>query len=91
MKSVDLNPDLTDARLQLGSLYLLSREIKKAREQAEKALSKEPNNSSAHLLMSLIFVAEKELDKAILEAKKAIEAGAQKDRSLSPSGKPLYP
>ena len=74
----ELNPDLIDARIQLGNLYLLSRDNPNAREQAEKILSKEPNNSSVHLLMSSVYVVEKDLDKAISEAKKAIEQDPKK-------------
>jgi Tfp pilus assembly protein PilF len=54
-----------DARIQLGNLYLLLRDNPKAREQAEKVLSKEPNNPSGHLLMSSVYVVEKDLDKAM--------------------------
>jgi len=35
-----------DARVQMGNFYLLSGDAKKAREQAETVLSKEPNNAS---------------------------------------------
>ncbi len=48
-KSVELDPELIDARIQLGNLYLLSRDGPKAREQAEKVLSKDPNNPSGRL------------------------------------------
>jgi len=39
-KSVELDPNLVDAGLQLGNLYLLSRDIPKAREQAEESWPK---------------------------------------------------
>jgi len=45
-KTVELNGNIHDARLQLGNLYLFH-ETSKAREQAEKVLEKEPNNSPA--------------------------------------------
>ncbi len=53
-KSVELDPEQVDARVQLGNIYLLGRDPKKAREQAERALAKEPQNPSALLLMSSI-------------------------------------
>src|SRR4030042_6344275 len=48
-RSVELNQDLIDARLQLGNLYLLSRDPRKAREEAEKVLAKDPNSTSGRL------------------------------------------
>ena len=46
LKTVELDSDMIEPRLQLGNLYLLSRSPQKAREQAEKILSKDPNNAS---------------------------------------------
>jgi len=67
-----------DARFQLGSLYLLSRNVEKANEQAESILTKNPNDMSGHLLMSSILAAKRDLDKAISEARKAIELDPKK-------------
>jgi hypothetical protein len=47
-----LSKGLIEARVQMGNLYLLSRNSEKAREQAEKVLAKDPKNASGHLLMS---------------------------------------
>ena len=54
-KSVEFNPDLLDARIQLGNLYLLSKDPKKAREQADYVFKREPNNPSGRLLMSSVY------------------------------------
>ena len=72
-KAVEINPDLLEARNQLGGLYLLSRDTKKAREQAEFILAKDAKNSLAHMLLSNIYLMEKNLDGAIEENKKAVE------------------
>ncbi|MCK7506644.1 MAG: tetratricopeptide repeat protein [Desulfobacterales bacterium] len=41
IKTVEINPDMVEARNQLGGLYLLSKDTKKAREQAEFILAKD--------------------------------------------------
>ena len=68
-RAVEINPDLLDARHQLGGLHLLSRDTKKAREQAEFILTKDANNSLAHLLLSNVYLLENNLDEAISEGK----------------------
>jgi len=72
-KTIELDPGLNDAHIQLGNLYLLSGKRDKAKEQADIALAKDVNNSSGHLLLSNIHIAERNLDGAISEAKKAAE------------------
>jgi Tfp pilus assembly protein PilF len=49
---------MIEAQNQLGYFYLLSRNLKKAKEQAEIVLAIEANNSSAYLLLSNISLAE---------------------------------
>ena len=41
-KAVDSDPENAETRIQLGNLYLLGKDNLKAKEQAEKALAKEP-------------------------------------------------
>jgi Tfp pilus assembly protein PilF len=77
-----INPEMLEARNDLGSLYLLSRDPKKAREQAETVLAKDAKNSAAHLLLSNIYLTEKKLDEAIGESKKALEGEKKLDAYL---------
>ena len=90
LKSVELDQGFIDARLQLGTFSLLSKDIKMAREQAEKILTKEPNNVSGRLLMSSIYLAENDIDRAVSEAQKAYGSRMKAGRccnSLSSSPK----
>src|SRR2546425_13189359 len=50
MKSQELDPEDLDARLKLGSIYLLARQPAKAREQVTTVLEKDPANFEALLL-----------------------------------------
>ena len=83
IKTVEINPDMVDAHNQLGWLYLLSKDTKKAREQAELILSKDARNSLAHMLLSNIYLTEKNLDEAIIEGKKAVEGENKFETYLS--------
>ena len=88
-KSVDLDGNLMDARVQLGNLLLISRDIKMAKVQAETVLSKEPKNSSGHLLMSSIHLAEKDLDQGYLRGEEGDRAGSEKYHRLHAFSQPL--
>ena len=41
-KAVGLDPNILDAQIKLGEMYVISREAEKAREKAEFVLSKDP-------------------------------------------------
>ena len=47
---VDLDPTHKDARLKLGSVYLISGDVTQASEQAEAVLLQEPDNPGGHVL-----------------------------------------
>ena len=72
-QAVELNPDITDAHLHIGNLFLLSREYEKAREKGEIVLKKETGNVDAHLLLGNALAGLKRGDEAIGEIRKAIE------------------
>jgi len=69
MKTVERQADHPGANLQLGKLFLASREFVKAREKAELVLGKEPDNQQALLLQGAILLGER---KAV-QAKELLE------------------
>lgn len=48
--TVDLQPDNTQAELELGNLLLTGRDFKEAQYWADTILGREPNNAEAHVL-----------------------------------------
>ncbi|HZS11861.1 MAG TPA: tetratricopeptide repeat protein, partial [Nitrospirales bacterium] len=72
-KTVEFNPDLHEAQIRLGELYLLSGDAKTAREKAELVLAREPNNAESTLLLGKSLAVRKEIDRAIETLNKAVE------------------
>jgi tetratricopeptide (TPR) repeat protein len=72
-KTVEFKPDLSDAQLRLGELYLLSGDTKRARERAEIALELEPDSPEGQILLGKSHVLAKELDEGITALRKALE------------------
>src|SRR3989442_1335799 len=71
MKSQELDPEDLDARLKLGSIYLLARQPAKAREQVTTVLEKDPANFEALLLWAATARTRQEVDAAILRLEEA--------------------
>jgi len=66
VKVQELDPEDRDARLKLGSVYLVARQPAKAREQAAVVLGKDPKNFEALLLWAGTASTPQEVDAAIL-------------------------
>ena len=74
-KTAELDPNLLDAQLKLGELYLLSKHFSEARTKAELVLQRDADNIEAHLLLGNAYAGEQQLDKAI----EALHAALQLD------------
>ncbi|MBU4447445.1 MAG: tetratricopeptide repeat protein [Proteobacteria bacterium] len=64
-EAVELNPDLTEAQILLGDLFLMAKQLDKAKEKAELALKQEPNNTDALLLSASLAMAQSQPQKAL--------------------------
>jgi len=63
-KAVALDPELLDAQLELGKLFLLGKALDKATEKADLVLGKAPTNEEAVLLKASILLAAKDYGNA---------------------------
>ena len=64
-KAVELDPNILDAQIKLGEMYVISREADKAREKAEFVLSKDQKNIDARIILATVLAGKKDFAKAI--------------------------
>lgn len=64
LRTIELDPGLTDARLKLGKVHLLFGDLDKALEQAETVLVENPENIEAQLLKASVYVRQAKNDEA---------------------------
>ncbi len=64
-RAVELDPNLMEAHLKMGELYLFSKDFDKALEKAELVLSKEADNIDANILLATGHAGKSEFKKAI--------------------------
>ena len=60
-RAVELDPKMIEARHHLGTLYLLSGQTDKAREQAMAILQIDSTKSLGHMLLGSIYLKENNL------------------------------
>ncbi len=65
LRSQQLNPEDTEARLKLAAIYLAGSKVDEARDEANFVLDKEPDNLEALLLFAGAVRAPEEIDQAI--------------------------
>lgn len=65
IEAVELNPNLTEAQILLGNLFLMAKQLDKAKEKAEIALMQEPANTDALLLSASLAMAQSQSQKAL--------------------------
>jgi tetratricopeptide (TPR) repeat protein len=76
--AVGSHPSNLDARVKLGSFYVLAEMKKEASEQAEAALKMAPNSAEAHLLNGRVYYLKDEE----IESKKEVDIALQLDPTL---------
>ena len=64
-KAVELKPDLFEAQITLGNLFLLARQLDKAEEKAKLVLDQEPKNTKALMLSVGVALAQQQQEKAL--------------------------
>jgi len=64
-EAVELNPNLTEAQILLGDLFLRAKQLDKAKEKVELALKQEPASTDALLLSASLAVAQSQPQKAL--------------------------
>lgn len=75
--ATDLKPDLLDAQLKMGELYVLSRDFGNAREKAEGILAKDPGNIDAKVLLAASLAGQKNFSRALQVIDEASKAGPE--------------
>ncbi len=63
-KAAELQPDLLEAQLELGRLFLAARALEQAQEKATLLLNEDPDNQEAQLLQALIYFRRQNFAKA---------------------------
>ncbi len=71
LRTKELAPDNLDARVKLGTIYLLGGKPEEARQEASAVLSKEPKNFDAHLLVAGAARTPSEVQSAIQRLEQA--------------------
>jgi len=71
-RTVDLQPDNTQAQLDLGNLALAGRDLERADQIAFALIQKDPNNAGAHSLFANVNEARDRHEDAATEIEKAI-------------------
>ena len=72
MRTVDLQPNNLQARIDLGNILIAGRQAAKAAEQANAVLAIDPNNADAYALLSSIAVANGDRAEALTQIQKAL-------------------
>ena len=78
LKATDLKPDFLAAQYQLGTLFLLDRNLRGAKDQLEKIRRRNASSKEGHYLAAQIAVAEKRTESALKELEAALQAESQK-------------
>lgn len=63
-KAVELDPDLLDAQVELGNIFLMARQLEDARSKCYYVLDKQPDHQLGRLLEAGVLLAEKKLQPA---------------------------
>jgi tetratricopeptide (TPR) repeat protein len=72
-RTVDLQPDNLQARIDLGNLLFVGRNFEKARENAQFVLEKDPNEPQAYTLLANVDAQLGNLKDSLEEMQKAID------------------
>jgi tetratricopeptide (TPR) repeat protein len=70
--AIDADPDYLDARLKLGSYYVVGRRQQEARKFADIALELRPDSAEVHLLNARVLVLEDQPEAALKEGELAL-------------------
>ncbi len=77
-KAVELDPDLWEAHLSLAEMFMMARQVDKAKEKIAIVLDKHPEDSRALLLNSLILIRENKVEEAENVLRSVIEKDPEK-------------
>ena len=77
VRAADVLPNNVDAQLRAGSLLLLAKQFREARERALAALAQDPKNPRALILLGNALAGLKDVDGAIEQVREAIDQDPQ--------------
>jgi len=72
-RTIELQPDNTNPRIDLANLLIAGGQLKEAKEQTDFVFGHEPNNAMAHLTTADLLTAQGDLSAAVFELQRAIE------------------
>ncbi len=72
-KAVEFDPELYEAQIKLGELYLLAGDVKKAKEKAELALELEPESAEGQVLLGKTHAVGKDFDQGVAALQEALK------------------
>ncbi len=74
LTAVDIDPNLVDARVKLGTLYFFGQAFEQAAEQAEAAAALAPDDPGVHVLKARLHLQRKEEQQGLAELDAALVA-----------------
>lgn len=86
MRTVQLQPDNVPARVDLGNLYLVSKQAGKAQEQATYIQQNHPDNADGHALLAGIASSTGDRERALNEIQRAIQLDPKKSQYYTTLG-----
>ena len=81
-QAVEIAPESTDARVQLGKAYFDSNRLEEAQSEFEDAVRGSQNNKEAHLGLSATYLARGIWEKAAASAERAVKLDSSNSRAL---------
>ncbi|HET9220510.1 MAG TPA: tetratricopeptide repeat protein [Terriglobia bacterium] len=81
-QAVEIAPESTEARVQLGKAYFDSNRLEEAQSEFEDAVRGSPNNKEAHLGLSATYLARGIWEKAAASAERAVKLDSSNSRAL---------
>src|ERR1700676_5431255 len=74
-RTLDLQPNNYQARIDLANLLIAGRDFKQAQEQTDQLLLKQPNNQQVHMAVANLLIGQQNFPAAMQEMQKAIALG----------------
>jgi tetratricopeptide (TPR) repeat protein len=71
-RTIELQPENYQARIDLANLVIAGRDFKQAKEQTDLLLDKQPNNPQVHIALANLQIGQENLPGAMQEMQKAI-------------------
>jgi len=81
-QALEIAPESTEGRIQLGKAYFDSNRLEEAQSEFERAVRSSPNNKESHLGLSATYLARGMWEKAATSAERAVKLEPSNSRAL---------